>query len=212
MTLGKIRVLVADDHAMVRTGLATMLKFFDEFVFVGEATNGQTAIDLCDELAPDLILMDMNMPAVDGVAATRTIRQKHPLIKVLALTGYAQDGQIKQALQAGVVGFLFKSVSLDELISAIHSAFAGQIILSPQAAESLLHTQRSEPTPDYGLTEREHEVLQLMLDGLSNNTIAERLHVSPTTVKSHVSNILSKLNVSTRAEAVAWATRHGLLH
>ena len=212
MTMEQIRVLVADDHAMVRTGLATMLKLFDELVLVGEAKNGQAAVDLCDELAPDLVLMDMNMPALDGVAATRTIREKHPLIKVLALTGYAQDSTIKQALQAGVAGFLLKSVSLDELLAAIHGIFAGQIILSPQVAESLLQTVRPAPANDYGLTEREREVLHLMSDGLSNNAIADRLHVSAMTVKSHVSNVLAKMNVSTRAEAVAQATRQGLPH
>jgi NarL family two-component system response regulator LiaR len=136
---------------------------------------------------------------------------------VLALTGYVQDSTvqdstIKHALQAGVAGFLLKSVSLDELMSAIHGVLAGQIILSPQVAEALLQTPRAEQGSDYGLTEREREVLQLMTDGLSNNAIAERLHVSPMTVKSHVSSVLSKMNAATRGEAVARAMRQNLFH
>ncbi|MFN8464948.1 MAG: response regulator transcription factor [Caldilineaceae bacterium] len=207
-----IRVLVADDHAMVRTGLITMLKVFDELVFVGAASNGQMAIDMCNEFTPDLVLMDMHMPEVDGVHATRIIRQQHPGTRVLALTGYAEDSAVRQVLQAGAAGYLLKSASLEELISAIHGVFAGQIILSPQAAAALVMLPAPEPGMDFGLTERERDVLQLMVDGLSNNGIAERLHVSPLTVKSHVSSILSKLNVTSRAEAVALATRRNVLH
>jgi len=210
MTAGRIRILVADDHAMVRTGLTTMLTIFDELVFVGAATDGQAAIEMCDQCQPDLVLMDMHMPAVDGVTATRAIRQKHPQIKVLALTAYMQDPIIKQALQAGAAGYLHKSVSLDELISAIHSIFAGQVILAPQAAESLLRTPPVEAETSFGLTERERQVLQLMINGLSNNAIAERLHISPLTVKSHVSSVLAKMGVATRAEAVAAATQRKL--
>ena len=196
---------------MVRTGLITMLKAYDDMVLVGAAANGQAAIDLCDEHIPDLVLMDMNMPIVDGVTATRMIRQKHPTIKVLALTGYLQESVVKQSLQAGVAGYLFKSVTPDELISAIHGVLADQIVLSPQAALSLLQTPQAAPKTEWDLTGRESEVLQLMTDGLSNSAIAERLHVSTTTVKSHVSNLLSKMNVTTRAEAVACATRGALL-
>lgn len=212
MTSKMIRVLVADDHAMVRTGLITMLKVFDELVFVGAASNGQMAIDMCNEFTPDLVLMDMHMPEVDGVHATRIIRQQHPGTRVLALTGYAEDSAVRQVLQAGAAGYLLKSASLEELISAIHGVFAGQIILSPQAAAALVMLPAPEPGMDFGLTERERDVLQLMVDGLSNNGIAERLHVSPLTVKSHVSSILSKLNVTSRAEAVALATRRNVLH
>jgi NarL family two-component system response regulator LiaR len=167
---------------------------------------------MCHEFMPDLVLMDMNMPTVDGVTATRVIRQAHPDIKVLALTGYMQDNVVKQALQAGAAGYLLKSVSLDELMSAIRSVVAGQIVLSSDAAEALVQVPREEHQSDYGLTEREQEVLQLMIDGLSNNVIAEHLHVSPMTVKSHVSSVLSKMNVATRAEAVALATRRGIVH
>lgn len=212
MTPKLIRVLVADDHAMVRTGLITMLKVFDELVFVGAASNGQMAIDMCNELVPDLVLMDMHMPEVDGVNATRIIRQQHPGTRVLALTGYAEDSAVRQVLQAGAAGYLLKSASLEELISAIHGVFAGQIILSPQAAAALVMLPATESGMDFGLTERERDVLQLMVDGLSNNSIAERLHVSPLTVKSHVSSVLSKLNVTSRAEAVALATRRNVLH
>jgi two-component system, NarL family, response regulator LiaR len=207
-----IRILVVDDHVMVRIGLATMLKVFDELVFVGAATNGQNAIELCDELAPDLVLMDIHMPEVDGIAATRTIHQHHPNIKVLALTGYAEDNGVRQALQAGASGYILKSASLDELIAAIHGVFAGQIILSPQAAAALVHVSSAALEDDYGLTNREYEVLLLMLDGLTNHAIADHLHVSPLTVKSHVSSVLSKLHVATRTEAVALASRRGISH
>lgn len=207
-----IRILVADDHVMVRIGLATMLKVFDELVFVGAATNGQNAIELCDELAPDLVLMDIHMPEVDEIAATRTIHQHHPNIKVLALTGYAEDNGVRQALQAGASGYLLKSASLEELIAAIHGVFAGQVILSPQAAAALVHASTAAAEDDYGLTDREYEVLLLMLDGLTNHAIADHLHVSPLTVKSHVSSVLSKLHVATRTEAVALASRRGISH
>jgi len=210
MTQRQIRVLVADDHAMVRTGLATMLKVYDEFVFVGAAANGQAAIDLCDEWLPDLVLMDMDMPLVDGITATRMIRQRHPTIKVLALTGLLQDSMIRKSLQAGATGFLLKSVTTEELVSAIHGVFADQIILSPQAALALLQVSPSTSRDAWGLTEREQEVLDLMIDGLSNNSIAERLQVSAATVKSHVSNVLAKLNVTTRAEAVAFAMQRDM--
>ena len=207
-----IRILVADDHVMVRIGLATMLKVFDELVFVGAATNGQNAIELCDELAPDLVLMDIHMPEVDGIAATRTIHQHHPNIKVIALTGYAEDNGVRQVLQAGASGYLLKSASLEELIAAIHGVFAGQVILSPQAAAVLVHASTAAAEDDYGLTDREYEVLLLMLDGLTNHAIADNLHVSPLTIKSHVSSVLSKLHVATRTEAVALASRRGISH
>lgn len=207
-----IRILIADDHAMVRIGLATMLKVVDELFFVGAAANGQHAIDLCNELTPDLVLMDIHMPELDGISATRIIRQQHPEIKVLALTGYPDDNGVRQALQAGASGYLLKSASLEELITAIHGACSGQIILSPQAAEALVHASAAVPQEDYGLTDREFEVLLLMLDGLTNQAIADRLHVSPLTVKSHVSSVLSKLHVATRTEAVALATRRGISH
>lgn len=207
-----IRILIADDHVMVRIGITTMLKVFDELILVGAATNGQSAIDLCDELAPDLVLMDVHMPEVDGIAATRIIRQQHPEIKVLALTGYADDNGVRKALQAGASGYMLKSASLDELIAAIYGVFAGQIILSPQAATALVQGSTSAPENDYGLTNREYEVLQLMLDGLSNQAIADHINVSPLTVKSHVSSVLAKLHVATRTEAVALANRRGLSH
>lgn len=211
MTANSIRILIADDHAMVRTGLVTMLNVFDELIFVGAASNGKVAIEMCNDVTPDIVLMDMHMPEVDGITATRIIRQQNPGIKVLALTGFAQDGSVRQALQAGASGFLLKSSSLEELIAAIRGVFAGQIILSPLAAAALVQAPSADPEIDYGLTQREQEVLELMLEGLSNNAIADRMHVSIMTVKSHVSSVLSKLHVATRAEAVALATRRRVL-
>lgn len=211
MASNKIRILVADDHEMVRIGLTTLLKAFTELEFVGEAANGQVAVELCDALLPDLVLMDMNMPVMDGVEATRMIHDRHPQIKVIALTAITQEHLVHRALRAGAVGYVLKSVSPEELLAAIHSALAGHLTLSSQAALSLLHSLTAESEAGLGLTDREHEVLTLMIDGMNNNAIADRLHVSIATVKSHVSNILTKLNVASRAEAVAQAMRLGFL-
>ncbi|MFZ1769660.1 MAG: response regulator transcription factor [Caldilinea sp.] len=204
----KIRIIIADDFAIVRTGLMTLMKEFDELEFVGQASNGQIAIELCEQISPDLMLMDMQMPVLDGIAATRIIHQRHPDIKIIMLTAYAQEAMVHQALQAGATGYVFKDISPDRLLQTIRSVFAGQLTLSPLAAKSLLDTSHAEHEVGYRLTAREREVLHLMRDGFSNHTIAERLQVSPATVKSHVSNILAKLEVSTRAEAVALTTRH----
>mgnify|MGYP001170129937 CR=1 FL=1 len=207
MQAPKIRIIIADDFAMVRTGLMTLLKEFDELEFVGQASNGQIAIELCEQISPDLMLMDMQMPVLDGIAATRIIHQRHPDIKIIMLTAYAQEEMVQQALQAGATGYVFKDISPDNLLQTIRSVFAGQLTLSPLAAKFLLDTPPAEHEFGHKLTTREREVLQLMRDGLSNHAIAERLHVSPATVKSHVSNILAKLEVSTRAEAVALTMR-----
>lgn len=209
MKSNKIRIMVADDHEVVRIGLTTLLGAFVELDIVGEATDGQAAVEMCETLLPDVVLMDMNMPVMDGIEATRMIHQRHPQIKVIALTAITQEELVQRALRAGATGYVLKNVSPDELIHAIHSAVAGQITLSAQAVQYLLHAPEASPAAGLGLTEREHEVLSLMVDGLANSAIADRLHVSIATVKSHVSNILTKLNVATRAEAVALAMRLG---
>ncbi len=206
-----IRVMLVDDHAMVRRGLATFLKVFDDLELAGEAENGQAAIQLCAKLQPDIVLMDMVMPDMNGATATRTIRQQFPNVQVIALTSFKEEELVKSALEAGAIGYLLKDVSADELVRAIRSAHAGRATLSPEAAQALVHAASQPPAPGYDLTEREREVLALMIEGWNNTQIAGKLTVSPSTIKSHVSNILSKLGVASRTEAVTLALRNHII-
>jgi NarL family two-component system response regulator LiaR len=206
-----IRVMLVDDHTMVRRGLATFLKVFDDLQLAGEAESGEAAIQLCAEVLPDVILMDMSMPEMDGATATRTIRQRYPHIQVIALTSFKEGKLIKNALEAGAIGYLLKDISADELVQAIRAAHAGRATLSPEAAQALVATANLPPRPGLDLTEREREVLALMIEGLNNTQIAGRLTVSSSTIKSHVSNILSKLGVASRTEAVTLALRNRIV-
>jgi NarL family two-component system response regulator LiaR len=206
-----IRVMVVDDHTMVRRGLATFLKVFDDLQLAGEAESGAAAIQLCGEILPDVVLMDMVMPDMDGATATRAICQKYPQVKVIALTSFKEGDLVKNALEAGAIAYLLKDVSADDLVRAIRAAHAGRATLSPEAAQALVETVNQPPVSGLDLTEREHEVLALMVEGLNNTQIGGRLTVSPSTIKSHVSNILTKLGVSGRTEAVALAIRHKLV-
>jgi NarL family two-component system response regulator LiaR len=206
-----IRLMIVDDHTMVRRGLATILKVFDDLQLVGEAESGESAVQLCAEVLPDVILMDMSLPGMDGATATRAIRKKLPQTQVIVLTSFKAGNLIKQALEAGAIGYLLKDVSADDLVQAIRSAHAGRATLSSEAAQSLVETANLPPTPGQDLTEREREVLALMIEGLNNTQIAGRLTVSPSTIKSHVSNILSKLGVVSRTEAVTLALRNQIL-
>ena len=206
-----IRVMLVDDHSMVRRGLATFLKVFDDLQLAGEAESGEAAVKLCAEVQPDVILMDMVMPVMDGAAATRAIRQQFPQVQVIALTSFKEGELIKNALEAGAIGYLLKDVSADDLVWAIRSAHAGRATLSPEVAQSLVDTANLPPSPGLDLTEREREVLMLVIEGLSNTQIAGRLSDSPSTIKSHVSNILSKLGVASRTEAVTLALRNHIV-
>jgi len=206
-----IRIMVVDDHAMVRQGLVTFLKVFDDMQLVAEAESGASAIQLCAEILPDVILMDMVMPDMDGVSATRAIRKKHPQIQIIALTSFKEGSLIKKALEAGVIGYLIKDVSADDLAHAIRAAHTGRSTLSPEASQALVEAENQPPVPGLDLTEREREVLALMIEGLNNVQIAGRLTVSPSTIKSHVSNILAKLGVASRTEAVTLALRSGIV-
>ena len=206
-----IRVMIVDDHTMVRRGLATFLKVYDDLQMAGEAESGEAAIQLCAEVLPDVVLMDMVMPGMDGTAATRAIRQQFPSVQVLALTSFKEGELIKNALGAGAIGYLLKDVSADELAWAIRAAHAGRATLSPEATQALVQTANQPLVPGLDLTEREREVLTLMIEGLNNTQIAGRLTVSPSTIKSHVSNILSKLGVASRTEAVTLALRNHIL-
>ena len=206
-----IRVMLVDDHTMVRRGLATFLKVFDDLQLVGEAESGEAAIKLCAEVLPDVILMDMALPVMDGATATRAIRQQFPQVQVIVLTSFKEGEFIKNALEAGAIGYLLKDVSADELVDAIRAAHAGRATLSPEAAQALVETSNQPRTPGLDLTEREREVLALMIEGLNNTQIAGRLTVSPSTIKSHVSNILAKLGVASRTEAVTLALRNRIV-
>jgi NarL family two-component system response regulator LiaR len=207
----RIRVLVVDDHPMVRRGLATFLKVFDDLELAGEAASGQEAVQLCASLQPDVVLMDMVMPDMDGAAATRLIRRQSESVQVLALTSFKEEILVKSALQSGAIGYLLKDVSAEELAQAIRAAHAGRSTLSPEAAQALVHAASQAPPPGLDLTERERAVLALMVEGLNNTQIAARLTVSPSTVKSHVSNILTKLGTASRTEAVTLALRTRLV-
>jgi NarL family two-component system response regulator LiaR len=206
-----IRVMLVDDHTMVRKGLTTFLKAFDDLELTGEAEGGIAAIKLCAQLQPDVILMDMVMPDMNGAEATRLIRQQFPNVQVIALTSFKEGDLIKNALEAGAIGYLLKDISADELAQAIRAAHSGRATLSPEAAQTLVETANQPPSPGLDLTEREREVLVLMIEGLNNTQIAVKLIVSPSTIKSHVSNILSKLGVASRTEAVTLALRNHIV-
>jgi NarL family two-component system response regulator LiaR len=210
-TATSIRVLLVDDHTMVRRGLVTFLQVFDDLELAGEAATGEEAIEQCARLQPDVVLMDIVMPDMDGVETTRAIRQQFPSVQVIALTSFKEEELVQNALQAGAIGYLLKDVSARKLAQAIREAHAGRGTLAPEAAQALIHAAAQPPAPGHDLTERERDVLALMIQGLNNSEIAEKLVVSPSTIKSHVSHILAKLDVSSRTEAVALAVRHHLL-
>lgn len=206
-----IRVLIVDDHSMVRKGLMTFLKNRSDLEVVGEARDGQEAADLCDRLKPDVILMDLVMPVLGGVAATRLIRQRCPQVQVIALTSFQEKELVQDALQAGAIGYLLKNISGDELAEAIRQAHSGRPTLAAEALQALVQPNAQEASLGKDLTRRESEVLALLVKGMSNPEIAESLCISRATVKVQVSSILSKLGVSNRAEAISLAIQHKLV-
>jgi NarL family two-component system response regulator LiaR len=203
--------MLVDDHAVVRSGLAAFLSVFDDLELVAEVGTGEEAVRVCAEAQPDVVLMDLVMPGMDGAAATKAIRDKCPHIQVIALTSFKEQDLVEGALQAGAIGYLLKNVSADELADAIRAAHAGRPTLAPEAARALIQSAREPQAPGYDLTEREREVLALMVEGLSNPEIAERMVVSRSTIKFHVSNVLSKLGAASRTEAVSLALKHKLV-
>lgn len=209
----RTRVLIVDDHVVVRSGLTAILLAFDDLELVGEAPGGHAAIELCATRQPDVVLMDLVMPEMDGATATRAIRRAHPHTQVIALTSFHEGELVTDALQAGAIGYLLKNVSADGLADAIRAAACGRPTLAPEAAHILIQqaTQPPVPTPGTGLSSREREILTLMVRGLSNPDIAAQLDIGRSTVKFHVSNILAKLGATTRTEAVALALQHRLV-
>ncbi len=206
-----IRVMTVDDHEILRSGIRFSLLAFDDLELVGEAHSGEEAVRLCEELLPDVVLMDMHMPKMNGIDTTRAIRSQYPKVQVLALTSFHNKELVQQAVQAGVVGYLVKGVSADELADAIRAAYAGRTTLAAEAVQALVQEDKSPPKLGSDLTERECEVLALIAKGLSNAAISQKLAISISTVKYHVRGIMSKLGAANRAEAVALGLQHGLI-
>jgi NarL family two-component system response regulator LiaR len=207
----KIRVMLVDDHNVVRSGLATFLRAYEDLELAGEARNGLEALDLCHRYKPDVILMDLMMPEMDGIAATRAILDHYPDIKIIAMTSFEEEEYVQGALAAGAISYLLKNVTSDELAASIRAASLGKSTLAPEAAKVLVRATRPRKQPWLELTERETEVLDLVVQGHSNRQIAETMVISVATVKAHISSILAKLQVSSRAEATAYAIKHKIV-
>ncbi|MDX1662636.1 MAG: response regulator transcription factor [Candidatus Promineifilaceae bacterium] len=207
----KIRIAVVDDHMVVREGLITLLETFPEFELIGEAGSGEEAIEICTGLQPDVILMDLVMGAMGGVEATRIIRERCPETQVLAVTSYKETELVRGVLEAGATGYILKTVTAEELAGAVRAASRGELTVAAEASQVVIEAMTAPPAPGRDLTAREQEVLQLLVEGLSNNEIGIRLDVSPNTVKNHLRSIYSKLNVSSRTAATTLAIKHGLV-
>lgn len=205
-----IRILLVDDHSVVRQGLRMFLALDPELEVIGEAADGAEAIRLAHQLRPDVVLMDLLMPVMDGIAAIGTLRRELPDVEVIALTSVLEDASVVGAVRAGAIGYLLKDTHADELCRAIKAAAGGQVQLSPQAAARLMREVRAPDSPET-LTERETEVLRLLAQGRANKEIAAILRIGEKTVKTHVSNVLAKLNVQSRTQAALYAVRIGLV-
>lgn len=205
-----IRILLVDDHAVVRQGLRMFLNLDSDLEVIGEAVDGQQGVQMARELRPDVVLMDLLMPVMDGIQAIGVLKQTAPDIEVIALTSVLEDSSVVSAIRAGAIGYLLKDTEADELIRAIKAAANGQVQLSPKAAARLMREVRAPESPET-LTERETEVLRLLAKGKSNKEIAYDLTISEPTVKTHVSSILGKLHVTSRTQAALHAARIGLV-
>ena len=206
-----IRVMIVDDHKVVRSGLCAFLMAYDDLEPVAEAESGEAALGLCEKVKPDVVLMDLVMPKMNGVETTAALLKICPSARVIALTSYKEPDLVEGVLKAGAIGYLLKDVNADELANAIRQAKAGRPTLAPEAAQILIQASRRPYKPGIDLTEREKEVLALLVEGLTNPEIAGKLFVSKSTVKFHVSSILNKLQVSSRTEAVAKTLQEDLL-
>jgi len=207
-----IRVLCVDDHEIMRGGIRYLLLAVEDVELVGEARNGEEALNLCETLRPDVILMDMRMPGMDGTQTTQLIRERYPDIQILILTSFDEEELIQQAMQAGAIGYLQKGISVDELADAVRSVHTGKPTLSPEAFHVLIQSSVPQPQkPDFDLTDRELQVLEMLVQGFSNTQISNRLVITVATVKYHVRNILNKLGAANRTEAAALAVQHDLV-
>ena len=207
----QIRVIIVDDHQMVREGLSAFLEATPDLELVADVAQAESALHYCEENRVDVVLMDLMMPGMDGVTATQAIRAEYPEVQVIALTSFGEEALIKSALEAGAIAYLFKNVTPRELSDAIRKAHDGKTTLAPEAAQVLIRQATQAPPPGHDLTGREREVLALLVEGMTNRQIAQRLGISLSTVKFHVSAVLSKLDVSSRTEAVSFALKHDLL-
>lgn len=211
MASKSIRVMIVDDHPIVRDGLKNMLLAFDDLALTGEAENGRAALAICQQELPDVILMDILMPGMDGIQAARAILDQFPDVKIIMLTSYPKDDLVQEALDAGAVGYILKNASIDAIAGAIRSAHSGEYALGPDAMKALIHSKNAAPKPGSDLTKRELEVLALIVEGLSNEEIGERLVISPATAKHHVSVCIQKLGAANRAQAAALAIKNSLV-
>jgi NarL family two-component system response regulator LiaR len=209
--LKPIKVMVVDDHPVVRDGLKNMFLVFDDLELIGEAENGSVALAFCQQNTPDVILMDILMPVMDGILATRAIREQYPQVKIIVLTSYPEDNLVQKSLEAGAIGYLLKNAPIDDLANAVRSAYAGQPTLAPEATMALIRAKTGPLKPGSDLSQREREVLALIVQGLSNEEIAERLVISPATARHHVSACIQKLGAANRAQAASLAVKHGLV-
>ena len=207
----QIRVMTVDDHEILRGGIRFLLLAFDDIELVGEAHSGEEALRLCDEVQPDVVLMDIMMPGMDGVETTKALRKQYPNVQVLVLTSFHNGDLVHSVMQAGAVGYLLKGVSMDELAEAIRATYAGRPTLAPEAVQALVQSAGSPLKLGDDLTDRERETLALLVQGLSNAEIADHLVVSTAAAKYHVSSILSKLGAANRTEAAALALQHHLV-
>jgi DNA-binding NarL/FixJ family response regulator len=207
----RIRVLLVDDHAVVRRGLRGFLELLDDIEIVGEAENGRLAVDAARSLRPDVVLMDLLMPILDGIAATAQLREEQPDLQVVALTSFVEEDRVTAAIEAGASGFLLKDAEADEVVAAIRAAHRGEVRFDPAVARILARRvaqSRAPAPPAAALTDREREVLGLIARGLGNQAIADRLGITERTARTHVSNILAKLDLSSRTQAALWAVEH----
>lgn len=203
-----IRVMIVDDHTLIRDGLRLLLSTFDDVEVVAMAEDGQQAVDYCSQVEPDVILMDIAMPNLDGAEATARIRADYPQVQVIALTSFVEEDLILRALQAGAISYLLKNVSATQLVRTIRDAARGRSTIDPAAVQALVKSATQQPRLGHDLTDRERDVLALLVEGQTNREIAERLVLSLATVRVYVSNILSKLGASNRTEAVSLALQH----
>ena len=206
-----IRVMIVDDHPVVRNGIALFLETCDDIDCVGQVDSGRKAVRLCEELRPDVILMDVVMPDMDGIETTRAVREAYPDIQVIALTSFENEESVPAMIDAGAISYLLKNVAVDEIADAIRRAYNGKGMLSPEASQALVRSVTKPKPLGHDLTDRELEVLALIVKGLNNTEIGEHLFISTSTAKNHVSNILAKLDAVTRSEAAALAVQHKMI-